>query len=472
MLENIKSKNNYKIIISHLKDIIKFKLAKYSKSFQSKLNLGLIEYRRFSKKYIKYEDKDKVKGKIKGKEFISINDILIYEGEFLKGERNGEGKIYNEKGKLKYEGEFKHGKAHGVGKEYNYDGELKYIGHYLYGEKNGEGKEYYNYKLNEIKFEGEYLNDKRWTGKGYDENKNIIFELKDGKGYVKEYEEGWCNSSYLIYEGNYLNGERHGKGKEYVLNHLVFEGEYLNGKRWTGKAYDRVNNELMYEMKDGKGLIKLIDYDTNYFITQIEVEYINGELNGLLRKYLMKESNEDFSFERISKNNDIKNTWKLEKDKLIFEGEYKKGKLNGKAKEYYINGKLKAEMEFLNGEKIKEKSYDKNNNIKFEGEYRYGSKLKGKEYISGILEYEGEYLLNKKWNGKGYDKKGNTIYELINGNGKVKEYDNYGDLIFIGEYLNGIRNGKGKEYKNGKITFEGEYENGRRKESNNFCFIY
>ena len=123
---------------------------------------------------------------------------------------------------------------------------MKYIGHYLYGEKNGEGKEYYNYKLNEIKFKGEYLNDKRWTGKGYDENKNIIFELKDGKGYVKEYEEGWCNSSYLIYEGNYLNGERHGKGKEYALNHLVFEGEYLNGKRWTGKAYDRVNNELMY----------------------------------------------------------------------------------------------------------------------------------------------------------------------------------------------------------------------------------
>ena len=98
--------------------------------------------------------------------------------------------------------------------------------------------------------------------------------------------------------------------------------------------------------------------------------------------------------------------------------------------------------------------------------------MKGKEYIYGILEYEGEYLLNKKWNGKGYDKKGNIIYELINGNGKVKEYDNYGDLIFIGEYLNGIRNGKGKEYKNGKIEFDGEYENGRRKESNYFCFIY
>ena len=28
----------------------------------------------------------------------------------------------------------------------------------------------------------------------------------------------------------------------------------------------------------------------------------------------------------------------------------------------------------------------------------------------------------KKWNGKGYDENLNIIYELINGNGKIKEY--------------------------------------------------
>ena len=36
----------------------------------------------------------------------------------------------------------------------------------------------------------------------------------------------------LEFEGEYLNGERNGKGKEY--NHqkkLKFEGEYLNGKK-------------------------------------------------------------------------------------------------------------------------------------------------------------------------------------------------------------------------------------------------
>ena len=60
------------------------------------------------------------------------------------------------------------------------------------------------------------------------------------------------------------------------------------------------------------------------------------------------------------------------------------------------------------------------------------------------MEFEGEYLIDKKWNGKGYDQNGNTIYELKNGNGNVKEYDNDGILEFEGEYLNGKIMGKGK----------------------------
>ena len=34
---------------------------------------------------------------------------------------------------------------------------------------------------------------------------------------------------YICFEGEYLNGERHGKGKEYEDNgNILFEGEYLN----------------------------------------------------------------------------------------------------------------------------------------------------------------------------------------------------------------------------------------------------
>ena len=78
----------------------------------------------------------------------------------------------------------------------------------------------------------------------------------------------------------------------------------------------------------------------------------------------------------------------------MFEGEYLNGKRNGKGKEYYNDGKLK-----------------------FEGEYLYDQKRKGKLYINNKLEYDGEYLYNKKWNGKGYNENLNIIYELINGTG-------------------------------------------------------
>ena len=71
----------------------------------------------------------------------------------------------------------------------------------------------------------------------------------------------------------------------------------------------------------------------------------------------------------------------------------------------------------------------------------------------------------KKWNGNIYNHNDNIIYKLDNGkNNIVKEYDYIiGTLVFEGEYLNGKRNGKGKEYNYiGKIEFEGEYLNGNR----------
>ena len=59
----------------------------------------------------------------------------------------------------------------------------------------------------------------------------------------------------LCFEGEYLNGKRNGKGKEYHrFNQLRFEGEYLNDKKWNGKGYDSLGN-IIYELKDGKGII-------------------------------------------------------------------------------------------------------------------------------------------------------------------------------------------------------------------------
>ena len=94
----------------------------------------------------------------------------------------------------------------------------------------------------------------------------------------------------MKYEGEYLNGKRHGKGKEFTKNKiLVYEGEYQNGL-WHGK---------------GK---------------QYNSDKISSGLG----------------------------------PQLIYEGEFKFGKWDGKGKEYetgllYVGGKLKHEGNFVKG---------------------------------------------------------------------------------------------------------------------------
>ena len=385
-LNDIKSSYFIQILFCHLSEEMKLKIVKYNKNYQNLLNINLINYKIFSGKYIEYESNGKAK------EYDSYDDHLIYEGEYLNGKRNGEGKEYDEDGK----------------------GKILFEGNYLNGKRNGEGKEYFSNE--ELKFKGEYLNGKKWNGNGYDIYGHMVYELKNGNGFVKEYDD--YDEYDLEFEGEYKNGEKNGKGTSYDGYSKEFDGEYLNGRKWNGKIYDGIDNNddnIICELKEGKGLMKMFFNRDN--ILKREGQFLNGELNGKVREF----------------NN---------KGQLIFEGEYLDGILTGKVKEYY------------KGE------------IKFEGEYLYGHKRKGKEYIKGKLEYEGEYLFDRKWNGKGYDKNGNIIYEVINGNGTVKEYKEYdeGDiLVFEGEYLNGKRNGKGKEYDyKGRVMFEGEYLNGKR----------
>ena len=231
-----------------------------------------------------------------------------------------------------------------------------------------------------------------------------------GNGFIKDYDDYYED---LLFEGEYKNGEKNGKGILSGEYGIIFDGEYLNGKMWNGKLYDE--GDIICELKGGKGTKK--EYKRDNHSLSYEGEYLNGELNGKVREF-------DFY------------------GKLTFEGEYINGLINGKVKKYkYSEDKIK---------------------IGFEGEYLYGHKRKGKEYINGMLEYEGEYLFDKKWNGKGYDENGNIIYELINGTGKVKEYNEFGELQFEGEYLNGKKNGKGKEYDEaGFPKFEREYLDGK-----------
>ena len=405
-MKQIKSSYVLNIILSYVEEQRKLGLVKYNKKFQKILKINEMNYRLINGKYIIQEKNGNSK-------VYDYNDNLIFEGAYLNEKRTGKGKEYNIYGELLFEGEYLNGKKwNGIGyyvdtifEEESYYADISKI---YYEIKEGKGY-MIDYDDEESIYEGEYLNGQR----------NGI-----GRDYKK------VGNKLLIYDGEYLNGKRNGKGKEYLSSDvksaicgkgtLFFEGDYLNGRKWNGKGYDD-NNNVIYEIKNGNGYIK------EYF----------GE-------------------------------------NLILEGEYLNGMINGKCKKYFSNKKTEFEGTYLNGKKYgKGKEYNNEGNLIFEGEYLYNYKIKGKEYYNdGKLKYEGEYLFNVKWNGKGYDKNGYIIYELINGSGKIKEYDDKGLLQLEGEYLKG--KGNVKTYaQDGKIIFEGEYLNGKKHgKGKEFNYIY
>jgi antitoxin component YwqK of YwqJK toxin-antitoxin module len=168
---------------------------------------------------------------------------------------------------------------------------------------------------------------------------------------------------------------------------------------------------------------------------KISGKYLEGDRNGYRKEYL------------------------LETRELVFEGEYLNGKRNGIGIEYYSD--IIIEGKYLNGKIIGKKVYDKENNMLM----RIEENGEGEEYYkNGKLLFKGEYFNLKKWSGVGYNITGNKEFEIKYGKDKLKEYNRENNiLLFEGEYLNGKRNGIGKEfYNNGKIKFEGEYLNGKR----------
>ena len=44
------------------------------------------------------------------------------------------------------------------------------------------------FNKNNLEFEREYLINRKWDGKGYDINGNVIYELHNVKGIVREYD--------------------------------------------------------------------------------------------------------------------------------------------------------------------------------------------------------------------------------------------------------------------------------------------
>ena len=210
MWKKIKSSFILQKIFSILNYNRKLNIIMNNKKIQRKLGINIIDIIRFSGRY--KEEKDG-----KTKEFSIDKDKLVFEGQYANRKRNGYGKEYNEEGELLFEGEYLNGKRWtGNANEYDEDtGKLIFEIEYLNGERwTGKIKiiddEEGDFILYMEKIDVKYLNGENFY-KITDINGKIIQDLTNYNGLVKEYYE----DNWLKFEGEFLNGKRNGKGKEY-----------------------------------------------------------------------------------------------------------------------------------------------------------------------------------------------------------------------------------------------------------------
>ena len=301
-IKNIKSKYILSYIFSFINKNKKLKLLFHNKKIQKIFDLTLDDYKKECRIYRIINDDGK------GKEFLINSDILLFEGDYKNGKKNGIGIEYSFTGKIIFEGEYENGiKKNGKG----YDCK----GNIILTIENGNIKEFFD--NGQLMFKGKYLNGKKWNGIIYNYNGIEKSKIINGKGDLREY----CSTGELLFEGKCFDGLKNGKGREYYENGKVkFDGNYLNG------------------LKNGKGIEF---YDENHM--SYDGEFFNGLRNGEGEEY---------------------------KGSLYFKGVYKNGKvikgifsdpetwsreilvLNDEmTKEYYCNGNLHFEGEFNEGVK-------------------------------------------------------------------------------------------------------------------------
>ena len=383
-LKNIKSNYILKDIFSFLTKKIGLRIIRHNRKIQNKLEIKKEDFINTSGRYIKKD--------LFGLNIISDNNycdytidtnILIFKGSYNNGIKNGYGTEFYTNGNKKFEGEYKNGiKIKGkffdkLGNEYlkidNQKGEEYFT--------EGNRLEYWTNKK-KLKFIGEYFNGKKWTGKGYDIDGNLVYEMKYGKGLVTEF----FDDGKIKFKGEYNNGERNGKGIQYDYEgEVIFEGEYFNGERWTGKGKEYFSDIIdktttidsfnMFKQEKSSGITfgnmfgtkkKTKNIFGGFFNTSDESE---NQFNDILKtkNFFSLSTGKNYLY-RIT-------LYNIDQKVLKYEGEYLNGKRHGKGKEYSKYKSLRYEGEFRNG--------------KYHGQGKLFDEYFG---ILGKAKYEGEFI--------------------------------------------------------------------------------
>jgi len=373
----------------------------------------------------------------------------IYEGNWNRGKRNGHGKTTYPNGK-QWEGEYQNNRPwDGNGTIYTTTSSgvtLAYEGAYAGGMPNGFGKKEYT----DAVFEGEWTDGKRngrgkltWNAGGQWEGEYQNDRFWDGSGtvYIKD-----SDGVTLRYEGEYKNGKRNGFGKMRYTD-SSYEGQWVdnmrsgpgkliwdNGGQWEGDF----QNDIPWE---GSGTI--YSKDSNGFTLRYEGEYKNGKRNGF---------------------------GKREYARCVFEGQWVDGTRNGPGKLTWNDGG-QWEGDFKdnspwNGSGTIYIQKSNEERLRFDGEHKDGKRTGFGKMQYPDCVYEGQWVNDQRQgSGKliwhdGSQWEGNFLNDTPwNGSGTMCMKDSQGfTLRFEGEYTGGKKNGFGKmQYPDS--VYEGQWVN-------------
>jgi uncharacterized protein len=445
--------------------------------------------------------------------FYYTNGKISSEGTMRNGQPDGYWKSYFENGKIKSEGNRKNYELDSLWKFYNEEGKLILDVNYKSGKKSGikttyldletirenfvndvkEGYTRYYYDDGKLKMEVPFLKGlEQGLAKEYSKQGDIITLIEYKRGFVVDrmkinrrdannLKQGkwfvFYDNGNVKQEGTYRDDKKDGYFKEFAENgDLISVTKYVNGEK----------------QPDAQEIAKL-DVQNEYWPNgkiRNSGTYRNGVAEGVYREY--------DTTGRIVKSM-IYSAGNIAGEGIVKED----GVKDGPWKEYYADGKLKAEGNYKDDKRVGEwKFYYPDGKVEEIGKFSSAGKMTGvwKWYFaSGQLLIEEEYVNGlKDGTHTEYDEEGKVVEEgdYVKGEEDGRWFTIAGDYLERGTYRDGLRTGKWVSYylvkkenngidstlrytgsfiddnpdgkhtfywENGKIKEEGQYINGKKE---------
>ena len=388
--------------------------------------------------------------------FYYPNGVKSSEGMMVNGQPEGWWKSYDEQGRLISEGNRRNAKLDSLWIFYNENGDTVLTMYYRNGLKNGPRTHYYNDEYVVESWDADTMLSPIITLTRDGQIKKVT-PCEKGKphGMEKEYNEQGTIIRLAYYHHGILTkreqinrtdnfGYKQGKWKYFWPNgNLKREGTYVNDKRHGFfKEFDEDgnflyvqkydNDQLIADAKETKKLERKVTYHPNGQ-PAIIATFFNGKAEGIRREF--------------DTEGNIVRGYVFQDGLVLYEGiTDMNGLRQGKWKEFYPTGELKSEGTYKNSNKTGNwKFYFPDKQVEVTGSYNSRGQQDGEWqwfYANGQLM-----------------RQANFNADILDG--EYIEYDEDGEVVTKGEFLDGTEQGHWF-YRRNKAIEEGDYDDGLR----------